>query len=199
MSMNRKAKRKVVLVDLDSTIVDLLGPWLATYNETCGDNLLVEELTTFETHEHARHGNRVYEPFAIPGFFADLPSLPGAIEAVKRLHEKAEVVIVTSAPTHPQVMGDKAVWVKKHLPFLCGLHNFVVTGAKYLIHGDVLIDDAPRYAEAYKERHPKAFVTGILFPYNQQHERHFDLLAPDWKNTEKAWDLILSEVMPRLK
>lgn len=190
--------KKTILVDLDSTVADLLTPWLAAYNETCGDNLTVEELTTFDTHEYARHGHRVYEPFQKPGFFAELPPIPGAFEALDKLRVKADIVIVTSAPSHPHVMGDKAMWVRKHLPWLC-VHKFVVAGAKYLIHGDALIDDAPHFAEQYKNRHPQALVTGICFPYNEKHERNFHFLARDWKNTERAWRDILAFLDEKLE
>ena len=83
----------------------------------------------------------------IPGIFALMDPMPGAVEAVRRLAEKYDLYILSTAPwNNPTAWCDKLNWVKKHFggdensPFY---KRIILTHHKDLCHGDYLIDDRP--------------------------------------------------------
>ncbi|MBO7648883.1 MAG: hypothetical protein J6S48_05975, partial [Bacteroidales bacterium] len=51
----------------------------------------------------------------VPGIFALMDPMPGAIEAVHKLAEKYDVYILSTAPwKNPTACNDKLAWVKKY-------------------------------------------------------------------------------------
>lgn len=77
----------------------------------------------------------------VPGFFADLPPIEGAIEAFHKLSEQYETYILSTAPwENPSAWIDKLLWVKQHLPE-AGYKRLILSHNKHLNRGDYLIDD----------------------------------------------------------
>lgn len=194
--MNDK-KRMTIFVDMDSTVVEIFERWLGEYNDLTKDNLTVDDLTTWHTHNHARHGRRIYEPLQRKGFFRNLPAIPGAIESLEILARENDVVITSSA-LYPSNFSEKVEWVRENLPFVPEV-NIALTGLKHLLRGHVIIDDAPHVAELFRRENPGAFVAGIEHPYNLAAGRFFDLLAPSWRKPIHAWNLILNSTLEHIE
>lgn len=77
----------------------------------------------------------------IPGLFALMDPLPGAIEAVKRLSEVYDVFILSTAPwNNPSAWSDKLLWVKRYFGDIF-YKRIILTHRKDLCMGDYLIDD----------------------------------------------------------
>ena len=83
----------------------------------------------------------------IPGIFALMDPVPGAVEAVQKLRQRYDLYILSTAPwNNPTAWCDKLNWVKKHFgggedsPFY---KRIILTHHKDLCHGDYLIDDRP--------------------------------------------------------
>ena len=83
----------------------------------------------------------------VPGIFALMDPMPGAVEAVQKLRECYDLYILSTAPwNNPTAWCDKLNWVKKHFggdkdsPFY---KRIILTHHKDLCHGDYLIDDRP--------------------------------------------------------
>lgn len=82
----------------------------------------------------------------IPGIFALMDPMPGAIEAVDLLKEKYDLYILSSSPwENPTALGDKLAWVKKYFGG-DGQENIffrkvIFSSVKHLNRGDILIDD----------------------------------------------------------
>ena len=133
----------VLCFDLDGVCCDLASKWLAVYNRDWHDTLSLDDITEWEWDRFVKPecGFRVYHYLSRPGFFADLAPLPGAVESLRRLQQRCELVVVTASPR--PAMADKAAWVRHHLPFV-PKHNLVITHRKDLVRGDIMIDDAPR-------------------------------------------------------
>jgi 5'-nucleotidase len=100
-----------------------------------------------------------------PNLFSSLDPVEGSLEALDTmLSDGHEVFIVTSAGvSFPLAATEKYQWVKEH----CGEHmlsHLVITPSKFLVIGDILIDDKP---ELYREDEAK--WEHVLFdkPYNQ--------------------------------
>ena len=77
----------------------------------------------------------------VPGLFALMDPLPGAIEAVKHLSEVYDVFILSTAPwKNPSAWSDKVKWITKYFDDV--FHKrMVITHRKDLVEGDFLIDD----------------------------------------------------------
>lgn len=77
------------------------------------------------------------------GFFANLAPIEGAIESFKELYERFDVYILTRPSFHnPLCYTEKRVWVEKYFGFeVC--RKLILCGDKWLLKGDILIDDYP--------------------------------------------------------
>ena len=114
-------KKEIVYVDMDNVLVDF--PW--------GIDQLSEETKK-------KYGDELDE---IPGFFADLPPIDGAVNAFHELSKHYDTYILSTAPWgNPSAWTDKLLWVKKHLPDK-GYKRLILSHNKNLNYGDYLIDD----------------------------------------------------------
>lgn len=150
--------KPVVLMDLDSVVVDLLQPWLDMYNMEYDDNLTEAQIDDWDTHKFVKPecGMCIYKYLNTPNFFADLDPIEGAVAGLEELASLAEVVIVTSALALPQATVDKLAWVQRYLPFI-PKKNIIVTARKDLIHGDIMVDDSPANLAETPARHKVVF------------------------------------------
>lgn len=181
-----------ILIDMDSIVVNLIDPWYAAHNAATGDDLTIEKVLTWDTHLYTKHGHAVYDVLNKRHFFRDLEPLPGAIEAVKELSSCGHEIFMVTAASYPVNFVDKVMWHAAHLPFL-SKKNLVFAHEKYIIPADAIIDDGPHNATAYAKCHPNALVLGIEYPYNKDC-KFYSMLAPSYKDTKAAWELILNEL-----
>ena len=119
-------KKPIVYIDMDGVLVDF---------ESALTKVPPELLEKF-----------VGEYDNIPGVFALMDPMPGALEAVDKLKEKYDLYILSSSPwENPTALGDKLAWVKKHFGG-DGQENIffrkvIFSSVKQLSRGDILIDD----------------------------------------------------------
>ena len=77
----------------------------------------------------------------VPGIFALMEPVEGAIEAVHKLQEYYDVYILSTAPwKNPSAWSDKITWIIKHFGELFK-KRVILTHCKNLCHGDFLVDD----------------------------------------------------------
>jgi hypothetical protein len=72
--------------------------------------------------------------------------------------------------------------------------EIVLTGSKHLIDGDVLIDDSPHNAEAYRKAWPESKILTIKYPYTLGCKA-YDLIANNYLHTDVAWETILDYLL----
>lgn len=120
----------------------------------------------------------------VPGIFALMDPVPGAIEAVHKLAEKYEVYILSTAPwKNPTALNDKLAWVKKHFGGEKDdvfYKRVIFSHHKNLCHGDYLIDDRPHKNGANK------FSGEVL---------HFDPKNPEARF--HTWDEVVEYLMAK--
>lgn len=83
------------------------------------------------------------------GFFADIPLVPNAPEAVRELSEKYDVFVATAAMEFPNSFNEKYDWLHQHFPFI-HWKNIIFLGDKSILRGDWLIDDMAYNLETFK-------------------------------------------------
>ena len=113
--------KKRVFVDMDNVLVDFQSGL---------------DLQTADTKKE--YEGRLDE---IPGLFAGMKPMPGAIEAMHTLQEHFDLYILSTAPwKNPSAWSDKLKWVTRYLDDV--FHKrVVITHCKNLCKGDYLIDD----------------------------------------------------------
>lgn len=93
--------------------------------------------------EAARTHPEVAFPQSIPGLFASLSVIPGAIEAVAELRRNRRLdVWILSAPStrNPLCYSEKRIWVEKVFDYPLA-KRLILASDKSLLRGDILIDD----------------------------------------------------------
>ena len=87
---------------------------------------------------------------AAPDFYARLPLMPGAMElfdAVRHL----EPVILTGLPRGTWAAPQKVRWAARHFPGTRVITCLAVHKRKHCEHGDVLVDDNPKYRDRWED------------------------------------------------
>ena len=109
------------------------------------DNVLVDFVSGIARIDEAT--KREYEGRLdeVPGIFALMDPMPGAIEAVHRLSENYDIYILSTAPwRNPSAWADKVTWVTKYLDDV--FHKrLILSHHKDFVKGDYLIDDRPKH------------------------------------------------------
>ena len=119
-----------------------------------------------------KYTSKVFSVAAKPGFYRNLPSMPGAVEMVKTAGDMSgELPNILSAPVgdendmnNPSVV-EKKEWVAEHFGDLVG--EVIITIDKGRVvkdKNDILIDDRPKYVEKFEA----AGGTAILYKNSDQ-------------------------------
>jgi len=121
--------KKIVYIDMDGVLVDLVGAVYKKYTHALGDDEFnVGKLI-----------DRDVEPFY------DAEPIPGAVEAFNQLSSdpRFEVYILSTAPwANPESLTAKRVWAEQHLGKEAN-RRLIFTHNKSLMIGDYLVDDRP--------------------------------------------------------
>lgn len=136
---------KILYLDMDNVLVDFASA--------------IPRLTRRERERYEGHLDDV------PGIFARMDPVDGAIEAYCELVEIFDTYILSTAPwENPTALTDKLAWVKEHLGERCR-KRLILSHHKHLNRGDFLVDDRPNNgAEDF---------AGNLIPFGSEE-------FPDW-------------------
>ncbi len=136
-----------ILVDMDAVIVDFgKGFELAWRQLYPSLNIEIHGRDSFYIAQHEPYETqvKVFKTINSAGFFESLEPIEGAKQALNLLHEMGHEVCIVTSPglNYKHAPSEKFAWVKKHYSeyFLKGL---TITNSKYLVNGDILIDDKP--------------------------------------------------------
>jgi 5'-nucleotidase len=118
------------------------------------DNVLVDFPSSFPQLSDAMLEKYADNKDDIPGIFSLMKPLDGAIDAYKKLSNRYDTYILSTAPwDNPSAWSDKLIWVKTYL----GSHahkRLILSHNKNLNSGDYLIDDRLRNGAAdFKGEH----------------------------------------------
>ena len=129
-----ESKKKILYIDMDNVLVNFQSG--------------IDKLNEKTKAEYAGHLDDV------PGIFALMDPMPGAVEAVCRLAEKYDLYILSTAPwNNPTAWCDKLNWVKKHFgddKDSLFYKRLILSHHKNLCKGDYLIDDRPNKCDVDK-------------------------------------------------
>lgn len=201
-----KKQRPVILVDMDDTLADFSKMYWNIHNTVFDDNIDHKNVDDWDLSKFSSKGKECYELFKFPGLFRNLEVKPYAKEFIKNLQEFADVYIVSDSPEgtafqesvpydanciHTELFvpdslnqisnpaDDKRMWLKEHFPEF-PQSNIIFCSCKWMIQGDVLIDDKPSTFEKFQAEGRKAIL--IDMPFNKYIETKWR--AKDLKEAE---------------
>lgn len=171
--MNTRARRWLgserirFLTDVDEVLCNFQKPALeamARLGKNIGEDYDQWDIFLCLTPEEKA---KVFADIETPGFCRSLEPLPGAVEAIREIQTFADVYAVTSPFHSPTWVHERDAWLKEH--FGLEKKNIVYTSAKYLVGGDVLLDDRPENVTKWREFNPEG--VGLLWhlPQTRNH------------------------------
>ena len=117
--------KKILYFDMDGVIVDFESGLARVSDEV-----------------KQQYAGRVED---IPGLFALMRPLPGALDAVRLLSQHYDVYILSTAPwKNPSAWADKRNWVDRYLGDVF-FKRIILSHRKDLCQGDYLIDDRSKH------------------------------------------------------
>jgi 5'-nucleotidase len=181
--------RKIISLDLDSTLNTLDTEWFSIYNKDYNDNLTREDIVRWETHTIVKPecGNKIYDYLLTPKFFRNLGIKPHAKEVTEWLSQYFDLYIVTAY--HPKTCLDKAEWVEHYLPHI-PIKNIIFCNFKGLIHTDYLIDDGGHNILDFSENNKSGLPIVFDAPWNKYLENKF-IRVYDWLEIKE----VISELL----
>lgn len=165
--------KTIVLVDMDMTLNNMditFIDYLKKYYPWPLEPVKKENMTEYDMMQWFRpkipqhmHKGLMSRVFNARGFWEVIPIKEHAAEVMEAMHKKFDVHIVTSPwIDYKGCYEEKRNWVEDNLPFF-DIAKIIFTKNKYLIAGDVIIDDAPHYLDEFPNEK-------IIFdqPYNKK-------------------------------
>ncbi|WP_318308065.1 5' nucleotidase, NT5C type [Flagellimonas crocea] len=143
----------IIFVDMDEVIADAYQAHIDIYNqefkaqikaETCLGKEFWQTVPKERQESIKGHTHRV-------GFFGNLKIIKDSQEVLRELSQKHEVYIASAAMEFPQSLREKSDWLDEHFPFI-PWQNRILCGNKYILKGDVLIDDRSKNLEPFEGR-----------------------------------------------
>jgi 5'(3')-deoxyribonucleotidase len=136
----------IVLLDCDGILADFEGHTRAYLRREHGLIFSYEDTTQINMIKALDLSPEVAESLIAewkrPGWCSSIPSYPEASEGVRKLSEKATIVIVTTPfKGAPQWAHERELWLEKHF----GITKVIHTAAKQHVAGDVIVDDDPAH------------------------------------------------------
>jgi len=151
MPTRSQGLRKVICVDMDEVIADVLNEQILLYNREFKERLTVSELRgrwiwDFVPPDRVRALGRHIQS---EDFFEHVAVIPHSQHVLERLQKRYDVYIATAVMDYPQAFVPKYEWLKRHFPFIPPSH-MVFCGDKGIVRGDFLIDDNPRELRLFR-------------------------------------------------
>ncbi len=177
-------------IDLDGVVANFTLGWMTRYNADFGTSLRPDQVREWGAMIPLTHFNNMREFWrwanngSDPSIFRDLPTYPGAVEAIQRLAVGHEIVIITTKP--PWAIEDTRLWiVEVGIP----AEEVHFTSDKWRIDCDVYLDDAPHQIEELAQNRPDRVVCRFVRPWNKPHPGARDI--NDWDEfvslVERVW------------
>ncbi|KAA0149820.1 hypothetical protein FNF29_05646 [Cafeteria roenbergensis] len=142
----------VVLVDMDSTLVDFdaafIERWVRKHPDRAElDSAMIRSRALYELEANfpVEMRESVLEAIAEPGLFLAMPPIEGAVESMRAMLEAGFDVRILTAP-HPSCYAacaaEKFAWVQEHMG-IDWCSRLIIARDKTHIQGAILIDDKP--------------------------------------------------------
>ena len=174
-----------ILVDMDDVLEQLVDAWVKYLNRNYGTNVTRDEVNDWNicTAFPMLDKETVYSPEFDDEFWKEVQPMPGADEALRKLMADGHEIYVVTATLYETLRSKMDNVLFRYFPYIDWSH-VIITSRKYMIKGDVLIDDGPHNLQ-------QGDFFKILF--DAVHNRSFDeksVGAVRVMNWAEAYDVI---------
>lgn len=128
---------KRILVDMDGVLVDIYSRFFELHEQETGQRLTVHDVAGLLEAEAFQNQRKWV---SAPGFFRNLPVMPGSREVLQNLNNAYKIIVVSLATEFPYCLTDKQLWLQDNFPFI-NWRQIVFCGDKTLIESEIMIDD----------------------------------------------------------
>lgn len=179
-----------VLLDMDSTVYDLLTPTLGYVKSFHGLDIKPSDIDVWRWDD--KYKIKLNPFWNREGTYASLKTFPGTYDALKQVYELGIRQVFLSYGNF-KYGTEKFDRVEKDFPFI-GAKNVLLTGgAKDLAVGDVLFDDAPHNLEPFKgfkvlvDMHGAPYATYPQADAKMMDWKEYPGLVKHLKNKKEGW------------
>ena len=140
-------RKLTILVDMDDVLNNLCQRWVEELNARHNTTVAYADINDWDICK-AFQGiaeQDVFAPLFEDAFWETLSPLPKSVEILHQLIADGHTVKVVTA-SYFETVPAKMKWLFRKYPFLTW-DDVIVAKDKQMIHGDVLIDDAPHNLE----------------------------------------------------
>lgn len=128
-----------ILIDMDDTMTNFLEEVINEYNKIYWTNHSIDEITEWAIPSSFEYG--LFSVFKKTDILTRITPKADSIEYINKwIDEGYDVFIVSDCCNCHQSYGQKLEWIEKYLPKF-NLSHFIPCKEKYVINGNVLIDD----------------------------------------------------------
>lgn len=161
--------KPIVLLDVDDVIAQCKKKIAQEASEFLGKTITDEDIVTWELSESFDNDEEIRKHYISKmeekGWCASLEPFPGAVEGVKAIQEAAQVFFVTSPFHSEHWMHERRIWLKEL--FDVPNQHIIQCAAKFLISGDVFVDDKPEHVWEWQ-----GFQRRFAFLWDRPHNRN---------------------------
>lgn len=190
-----QAEPLTILLDVDDVTAQFRKRFFEIANEEMGTNYTIDDLSMdwdcdhlLFTSEESR--SRVWNVVFSRGFAETLELTPGVGDVIESLASRHEVVFLTHQCEKSETwVVDRTRWIEKHFGVVLASRT-VFTSQKYLVDGDIFVDDRPHHLTSWQERRLLRNKSGLILPIT--YAWPYNVLSPtairtnDWEDIRKV-------------
>ena len=177
---------------MDGVTTNIVTPWLEEYFQQTGERILEKDIKDFDLFKLVKQPGVLNKILLSKRFFSKpKPHLDVEEYFPKILKDKRfDVFVLTQCPRDSErAMFEKRMWLKKYFGEAFEQERFISAHHKYLIAGDLLLDDHPKHLKLFRDETWARLSVCFDHPWNQQAE--CDYRVKSWKEfselLEKLW------------
>lgn len=183
--MMRDNKRKIMLVDVDLTVVDPSKEWVEYMNKISGYNITLENQERYpydlsKLYPQWVDRDALFSFWNKQDLYDDMNPIENSVEVLKEMNKAGFNIVFASVIKHGHDKS-KYYFLKRNFPFMAGC---VYTREKGFIKADVFIDDRHSYLNQMND-------SVLKIKRNTQFEQTEDLTVKaytfdDWLEVEQG-------------
>lgn len=129
-----------IYFDSDDVLMESTEPAIKRYNEDFGGSFCLEQLTEWGMDNCVPEGTTIEHYYDEPGFYRAFQPLPGMVALVTRLKEAGHKLYVATSCSLASIT-EKVESLEEHYPFRWDDAEIIPIKDKFLLEGDVFVDD----------------------------------------------------------
>lgn len=100
---------------------------------------------------------RVIDLFNTPEYWRYLPPVPGVHEGIEGLRRQGYKIQWVTSPWHSckNWEGIRRIWLQEQGLVKDMVRDVTITSEKYMIDGDIFLDDRPKHVKLWAAKHPE--------------------------------------------